>query len=129
MTASHRRHALLSLTAALTALGFIVAGLVAAPAGAFDNNYCGVLIYELHWCGDGSDHTYSYNQASYNGGGSVYVCERLLWSSSLTERLPMSCSYSLVQRNYGATSSLSEAEVTHANSGGAQHTIYGYAHT
>lgn len=129
MAAIHRRHALRSLAGALTALGCVVLTLAAPPAHAFDNSYCGVLIYELHWCGDGSDHTYDFNQASYSGGGSVYVCERLLWSSTLTERTPPTCAFTLVQHAYSPTSSLSEAEVTHQNSGGAQHTIYGYAHT
>ena len=98
-----------------------------ASAMAFSNGYCGVLINEGTWCGDGSDHSYDYNRASYGGGGNVYVCERLLWANTRTQRQAPSCSYNYNARNYGPTSSLFEAEVTHIYSGGARHTIFGYA--
>lgn len=114
------------LTAALA--GSLAALALSSPSAfAWSNSYCGVLINQGTWCGDGSDHSYDYNRASYGGNGTVYVCERLLWANSTRERLTPSCSYNYNARNYGATSSLFEAEVTHIYSGGARHTIYGYA--
>ena len=99
----------------------------AGSAHAFANSYCGVLIYESTWCGDGSNHTYNYNRAQYTGFGDVYVCERLLIADTSSERMAPSCGYNYVARNYGAYPWLTEAEVGHFYSGGARHTIYGYA--
>jgi hypothetical protein len=114
-----------AVTLTLGLLGF--AGLGASQASAFSNTYCGVLIYSGTWCGDGSNHSYYYNSATYSGGGSVFICERLLIADTATERSGSSCGYSYVSRNYGPYGWLTEAEVTHYYSGNARHTITGYA--
>lgn len=118
------------MTVLMAACAFLLAAAVApATSHAFTNSYCGALINEGTWCGDGSDHTYDYNRASYTGGGSVWVCERLLYANTSSVRSGgPSCAYNYAARNYGSTvSTLFEAEVTHLYSGGARHTIYGYA--
>jgi hypothetical protein len=96
-------------------------------AQAFTNGYCGVLIYAGSWCGDGSNHSYYYNRASYGGSGSVTVCERLLIADTSIQRLSPLCAINYVARNYGTSGCCYEAEVTHINSGGARHTISGLA--
>src|SRR3954447_2777078 len=98
-------------------------GALPGTAGATDNNYCGVLISNGTWCGDGSDHAYTSNAASYSGGGSVYVCERLLIANTSTEREPPVCAFNSVSQTFGSYLWLTEAEVTHGT--GANHTIYG----
>jgi hypothetical protein len=102
-------------------------GYFAATAFAFTNDYCGVLISQNTWCGDGSNHTYHYNQAQYTGGGNVTVCERMLYADTSTQRTAPQCATNFIGHEYGATSTLFEAEVRHINSGGASHTIYGRA--
>jgi hypothetical protein len=131
MAAINRRRAtLLSLTAALTLVWLVVAAMNARSAAAsFTNTYCGVLIDEFTWCGDGSNHTYIYNSATYSGGGSVWVCERMLYADTPTPRNGNSCGYNFVERSYGSTTSLWEAEVEHSTGTGARHTITGYAYT
>lgn len=113
------------MTAALTTT--VVA--LAAPeiAHGWANSYCGVLIHVNSWCGDGSNHSYDTNRGTYEGGGTVLVCQRLLKADTTTVRTGSSCSYGYVFQNYGLTSTLWEAEVTQSNSNGARHTIYGYA--
>lgn len=112
------------MTAALAAA--VISMGAPAVSHAWSNTYCGVLINSGSWCGDGSDHTYDYNSASYGGSGSVWVCERLLNSSTRAVRSGSSCAYNFTQRSYNATSTLWEAEVTHW-SGSSRHTITGYA--
>jgi hypothetical protein len=117
-----KRAFVVALACTCVALGYF-----AATALAFTNNYCGVLIAQNVWCGDGSNHTYHYNQAQYTGGGTVTVCERLLVADTTTVRGTPQCGSNFVAHEYGATSNLYEAEVRHINSGGASHTIYGQA--
>jgi hypothetical protein len=120
---------LLSLTAALTLVWFVVAAVHASSASAFSNTYCARLIDEFNWCGDSSNHTYTYNSATYSGGGSVWVCERLLYADTPTPRMSKSCGFNFAERDYGSTTSLWEAEVDHETGTGARHTITGYAFT
>ena len=110
--------------AAACAASFATAATVAE---AFTNGYCGVLINQGSWCGDGSDHSYYYNRAAYNGGGSVTVCERMLIANTSTQRLSPGCGVNYYARDYGPSGCCYEAEVTHINSGGARHTISGLA--
>jgi hypothetical protein len=106
----------------------MAAALTPATAGAFTNDYCGVLINSGTWCGDGSNHTYDSNRATYTGAGSVYVCERLLYADTSLVRPGGLCSpSSQIYHYYGANGSTNyEAEVSHS-SGTARHTIYGQA--
>lgn len=122
-TLLRRGRRLVLAAAVLTLTSFAFAG----SAHAFANSYCGVLIYEGTWCGDGSNHSYNFNRAQYTGGGSVWVCERLLIADTSSEVAGPSCAYNYAARSYGAYPWLTEAEVTHYYSGGARHTIYGYA--
>jgi hypothetical protein len=105
------------------------AGFFAAhsAAQAFTNGYCGVLINQGSWCGDGSNHSYYYNRASYPGSGSVTVCERMLLADTNIQRMTPSCGVNYLAHNYGTSGCCYEAEVTHVNSGGARHTINGLA--
>ena len=116
----------LGATALLTAAALCAA---ASPASAsFQNGYCGVLVPQGVWCSDGTDHTYDYNRAEYRGGGSVWVCEQLRYANTSTPRATPTCAYNYAAKNYGLTQyTLFEADVTHLYSGGANHTIYGYA--
>jgi hypothetical protein len=118
-----KRRASAAIVAACAATAF-----TPAAAQAWTNSYCGVLISSGSWCGDGSDHTYDDNKAIYNGAGSVYVCERLLYANTSTMRGSGQCSpYSVIYQYYGVTTSTNfEAEVTHY-SGSARHTITGVA--
>lgn len=125
MTALKSLRYLVAVGAALTAL-WVLPGV----ASAFDDSYCGALIDEDYWCGDGSRHTFDYNRAEYNGTGNVWVCERLLYDGTSTVRAGgPSCGYNYQTRSYGPTTSLFNAQVTHYYSGGARHTIYGFAST
>lgn len=102
---------------------------IAANAGdahAWENYYCGVLLYSGSWCGDGSNHTYDYNRGNYTGAGSTTVCARLLYADTSSARIT-GCGLNQAIVNIGAnTTSLLEAEVKHED-GAARHTIYGYA--
>lgn len=110
-----------ALAVACALLGFL--GLLPATASATNNSYCGVLIAAGSWCGDGSNHFYVFNSASYTGGGSVWVCERLLIADSTTQRTAPGCSYTYVSAGFGPYGFATEAEVSHWT--GANHTIYG----
>jgi hypothetical protein len=112
------------LTIATALLCFLLGNGIAQ---AFTNGYCGVLINAGSWCGDGSNHSYYYNRASYGGTGSVTVCERLLIADTSYQRLSPFCAINYAARNYGSSGCCYEAEVTHINSGGARHTISGLA--
>jgi hypothetical protein len=114
-----------AVAAACAVLGVLALG--ASGASAFTNSYCGALIAEGAWCGDGSNHSYNYNQATYTGAGNVWVCERLLIADTSTQRESPFCSYNYVDRAFGAYPYLTEAEVMHNTGTGANHTIYGYA--
>jgi hypothetical protein len=114
-----------AVVVACALLGVLVLG--AHSASAFTNSYCGALIAEYSWCGDGSNHSYNYNRASYTGGGNVWVCERLLIADTSTQRAAPGCAYNYVDQTFGAYPWLTEAEVDHATGTGANHTIYGYA--
>jgi hypothetical protein len=124
------RRAALSLASLLMVVWLVVAGVHPSPASAsFTNTYCARLIDEFTWCGDSSNHTYIYNSASYGGAGSVDVCERLLYADTPTPRATPTCAINSVDRTYGPTTSLWEAEVQHDTGTGARHTITGYAYT
>lgn len=110
-----------ALAAACALLGLL--GLLPATASATNNSYCGVLIVAGSWCGDGSNHFYYYNSAAYTGGGSVWVCERLLIADSTTQRENPVCSYTYASASFGPYGFATEAEVSHWT--GANHTIYG----
>jgi hypothetical protein len=112
-----------ALAAACACLGLF--GLLPATASATDVGYCGVLIANGSWCGDYSNHSYVFNSASYTGGGSVWVCERLLIADTSTQRDNPVCSYTYASASFGAYIYLTEAEVSHWT--GANHTIYGAA--
>lgn len=112
-----------AVVAACACLGLVALG--ASSASAFTNSYCGVLISASTWCGDGSNHSYNFNSATYNGAGNVWVCERLLIADSSQPRLPPSCGYNQIEETFGTYPLLTEAEVQHQT--GANHTIYGYA--
>lgn len=107
------------------ALGLFLLG--AAVASAFTNTYCGVLINQGSWCGDGSDHSYYWNRATYPGSGTVTVCERMLIEDTSTVRQSAACGDNYVARDYGTSGCCYEAEVTHRYSGGARHTVTGQA--
>lgn len=98
----------------------------AGEAHAWENWYCGTLIYSSSWCSDYTNHTYDYNRATYGGSGSVWVCARLRYKdSSSTYR--SSCGYDIATNSIGTnTCCLYEADVKH-ESGSARHTIQGYA--
>jgi hypothetical protein len=106
----------------------VLAALALFPSSSFgySNAYCGALINQGSWCGDGSNHSYDYNRAEYRGAGDVWVCERLLIADTRTERAGPTCGYDYQAHGYPAYVWLTEAEVTHLYSGGARHTIYGY---
>lgn len=115
---------------AATAAACIVLTVLAlgtSSASAYTNSYCGVLIPEGVWCGDGSNHSYNFNSATYSGGGSVWVCERLLIADTTTQRENPICGYNYIDRTFGAYGWLTEAEVLHNTGTSANHTIYGYA--
>jgi hypothetical protein len=94
----------------------------AAPAHATTFNYCGVLLNSGTWCGNTLAY-FTYNSASYNGGGSVIVCQHVVAFSTGVVRYPPTCGYNDTASAY-TSNVLSEAEVTHS-SGSARHTIYG----
>ncbi|HET6509306.1 MAG TPA: hypothetical protein VFG42_21090 [Baekduia sp.] len=94
-----------------------------STASATNNAYCGILIANGTWCGDGSNHSWVFNSASYTGGGSVWVCERLLIADTSTQRENPVCGYTYVSASFGSYIYLTEAEVSHWT--GANHTIYG----
>jgi len=104
-----------------------VLALSATSASAFTNAYCGVLIAEYTWCGDGSNHSYDYNRASYSGAGNVWVCERLLIADTSTQRESPLCAYNYIDQTFSSYPWLTEAEVEHATGTSASHTISGYA--
>jgi hypothetical protein len=112
-----------ALAAACACLGLFAWG--ATSASAFTNSYCGVLVSAFTWCGDGSNHSYNFNSATYTGGGDVYLCERLLIADSKEPREGAVCGYNSVSQTFGAYPYLTEAEIQHQT--GANHTIYGYA--
>jgi hypothetical protein len=112
-----------ALVAACTAFGLLSLG--AAGASATNISYCGVLIAEGSWCGDGSNHDYTYNRATYSGAGSVWVCERLLIADSPTQRENPVCAYNYADRTFGSYPWLTEAEVSHNTGTAANHTISG----
>lgn len=114
-----------AVAVALALLGVLAYG--AIDAGAFTNSYCGVLINEFTWCGDGSNHSYNYNEASYTGTGNVWVCERLLYADTTTQVESPRCAYNVSGRSFTPGAFLTEAEVDHETGTGARHTIYGYA--
>lgn len=113
-----------AVAVACALLGVLALG--ATGASAFTNSYCGVLIAENSWCGDGSNHSYNYNRASYTGAGNVWVCEHLLIADTSTERQSPLCAYNYIDQSFGSYPWLTEAEVVHATGTGANHTIYGY---
>jgi hypothetical protein len=110
---------------ALAATGALLAALGVLPgaANATDNAYCGVLINNGTWCGDGTDHAYTTNSATYSGGGMVWVCERLLIANTSTQREGPGCGYNYVSQSFASYVWLTEAEVAHYT--GTQHTIGG----
>jgi hypothetical protein len=110
-----------ALTVVCAFLGLV--GLLPATASATNNSYCGVLVSAGSWCGDGSDRYYVFNSVSYTGGGSVWVCERLLVYNSATQRDNPVCSYTYASASWPGFPTPSEAEVSHWT--GANHTIYG----
>jgi hypothetical protein len=114
-----------AVAAACALLGILAFGAASAPA--FTNSYCGVLVSQGTWCGDGSNHSYNYNRGTYTGAGNVWVCERLLIADTATQREAPQCAYNYVDQSFGAYPWLTEAEVMHNTGGGASHTIYGYA--
>jgi hypothetical protein len=115
-----------ALAAICALLGVLTLG--TSGAQAFTNNYCGALIAEGTWCGDGSNHSYNYNQATYTGAGNVWVCERLLIADTTTQREAPQCGFNYIDRTFSSGYPyLTEAEVTHNTGTGANHTIYGYA--
>jgi hypothetical protein len=115
-----------ALAAACAILGSLVFGATASQA--FTNPYCGVLIAEGTWCDDGSSHSYYYNQASYNGAGNVWVCERLLVTSTGNQRDIPGCGYNYYDQTFSAGYPfLTIAQVMHNTGTGANHTINGYA--
>lgn len=98
----------------------------AGDAHAWENWYCGVLLYSGSWCSDNSNHTYDYNRATYDGSGSVWVCARLRYADSSSVRTK-SCANNLAANSIGSNGgTLLEADVKH-ESGSARHTIHGYA--
>lgn len=113
--------------AALAAACALLAALAVLPgiASATDNSYCGVLINNGTWCGDGSDHSYTTNSATYPGAGNVWVCERLLIANTSTQREDPVCAYNYVSQSFGSYIWLTEAEVAHFT--GSQHTVNGLA--
>jgi hypothetical protein len=112
-----------AVVAACASLGLIVLG--TASASAYTNSYCGVLKSAYSWCGDGSNHSYNFNSATYAGAGDVWVCERLLIADSTTPRESPWCGYNSIDRSFASFPQLTEAEIQHQT--GSQHTIYGYA--
>ena len=111
--------------AAVVVGALLCLGVAAASANGFSNYYCGALINQGSWCGDGSNHSYDFNRATYNGGGAVFVCERLLIADTSTQRKGPGCAYNYVEEYFSPYPYLTEAEVAHFQSGGARHTIYG----
>jgi hypothetical protein len=112
-----------ALAAACALLGLL--GLLPTTASATNLSYCGALIGAGGWCGDGSNRFYTYNSASYTGGGSVWVCELLMIADSGTQRANPVCAYNFAAATFGPYGSATEAYVTHYT--GANHTIYGLA--
>lgn len=107
--------------AACALLGLLV--VLPSTAGATNNSYCGVLISNGTWCGDGSDHFYTSNSATYPGSGNVWVCERLLIANTSTQREDPVCTYNYVSQSFGAYGWATEAEVAHFT--GVNHTVNG----
>jgi hypothetical protein len=114
-----------AVVVACASLGLLALGF--GSASAFTNSYCGQLIPQNQWCGDGSLHSYDYNSAAYSGAGSVWVCERLVLSDGVTERERPTCGYTSASSTFGPYGFLTQAQVMHNTGGGASHTIYGYA--
>jgi hypothetical protein len=60
----------------------------------------------------------------------VWVCERLAIAGSSTPRETATCNYNYREKTYSSGYPfLTHAEVEHTTSGGASHTISGYATT
>jgi hypothetical protein len=69
--------------AAAVVLGAI--GLAAQSASAYDKYYdCGTLAANT-WCLANETHTYDYNIATYGGGFSIDLCEKLIAPNSAPE--------------------------------------------
>lgn len=100
-----------------------IAALVPATASATDVGYCGVLIANGSWCGDGANRNYVFNSAGYSGGGAVWVCERLMIADTSTQRDNPACSYTYASASFAPFLYQTEAYVSHWT--GANHTIYG----
>jgi len=110
-----------ALAAACALLG--VLGVFPGAAAATNNSYCGVLISNGTWCGDGTDHFYTSNSATYPGTGDVWVCERLLIANTSTQRESPVCAYNYVSQTFSPYVWQTEAEVTHYT--GVNHTVNG----
>lgn len=116
------RAALVVTTALLATMAF-VAG--TALATTFDNTYCGASMSVGSWCGDGSDHSYNFNRATYTADSTnVWVCQRLLYSDTHSQVSTPTCNYNLISQTY-STLLLTEAEVSHQTS--PSRVIWGYA--
>jgi hypothetical protein len=103
----------------------VLLGALSGTASATNNAYCGVLVSNGTWCGDGTAHYYVSNAASYPGTGNVWVCERLLLAGSSTQREPPACAYNYVSQGFGPYGFTTAAEVAHFT--GVNHTVNGLA--
>jgi hypothetical protein len=114
-----------AVVVACASLGLLALGF--GNASAFENEYCGTLIPQNQWCGDGTLHYYNYNLAAYSGGGSVWVCERLVLADGTTQRSTPVCAYNSASSTFGPYGFTTKAQVMHNTGGTASHTIDGYA--
>lgn len=113
--------------AAVTAASALLATLAfgAGPAPAFPT-YCDVNI-NTSWCGNGENHAFVSNQASYTTDSTnVWVCQRLLYADTQTVVPNSNCNYNLTSQTYSGFFQ-SEAEV--AQTSGVSRVIRGYATT
>lgn len=97
----------------------------AAPAWSFPT-YCDVAI-NSSWCGNGENHAFVSNQASYTTDSTnVWVCQRLLYADTQTVVPTATCNYNLTSQTYSGFFQ-SEAEVSQTS--GVSRVIRGYATT
>lgn len=60
------------------ATALTTAAIAAASCDDHELGYCNSLVNAGSWCTNGDRHSYMTNAAHYDGGGTVYVCERML---------------------------------------------------
>jgi hypothetical protein len=114
------------LCAALVAAAFAMSMANSQAAHAFTNDYCfGQAVKSGIWCTDGSWHTYVNNRAWYEGGGSVWLCGKLVDTGNASWLTH--CGYN---NTYGSITDYGVGlKALIYNGSSTAHTLYGRAQT